>query len=60
MSDNLKIKQPQDPNKININETWEVTYWTKTLGVTEQKLREAVKAVGPMVTAVKKWLADNR
>jgi Protein of unknown function (DUF3606) len=57
MSDNLKIRQPQDPKKININETWEVSYWTKALGVTEQKLREAVKAVGPMVVDVRKWLA---
>ena len=27
MSDNLKIKQPQDPNKINVNQDWELTYW---------------------------------
>lgn len=60
MPDNLNIRQPQDPNKININETWEVSYWTRTLGVTEQRLREAVKAVGPMVSAVRTWLAINR
>jgi len=26
MPDNLKIKKPKDPQKININEQWEVDY----------------------------------
>jgi Protein of unknown function (DUF3606) len=59
MPDNLKIRQPQDPQKININEPWEVDYWTKALGVTEQKLRKAVGEVGPMVVNVRAWLARN-
>lgn len=56
MSDNLKIRQPIDGTKINVNESWELSYWTKTLGVTEAKLREAVKAVGTGVKAVKTYL----
>ncbi|WP_368639454.1 DUF3606 domain-containing protein [Castellaniella ginsengisoli] len=54
--DNLKIRQPQDPKQINLNEPWEVRGWCKTLGVTEAKLKEAVKAVGTQVAAVKKYL----
>ncbi|OJU98590.1 MAG: DUF3606 domain-containing protein [Acinetobacter sp. 38-8] len=56
MPDNLKIKQPQDPQKINVNEPWELTYWTKELGVSEDELKAAVKAVGVKVEDVKKHL----
>lgn len=56
MSDNLKIKEPQDKNFINIHEEWEVNYWTKTLGVTKQQLVDAVKKVGTGTAAVKKYL----
>lgn len=59
MSDDLTIKQPQDPLKINLNEPWEVKYWTKALGITEEKLRKAVTAVGVMVKDVKEWLKKN-
>ncbi|QNM94884.1 DUF3606 domain-containing protein [Chitinimonas koreensis] len=56
MSDNLGIKQPADPKKINVNEDWEVKYWTKELGVNEATLRAAVKAVGPLVVDVRRHL----
>lgn len=56
MPDNLKIKQPQDPQKINVNEPWELTYWTKELGVSEDELKASVKAVGVQVTDIKKYL----
>ena len=59
MSDNLKITQPEDPQKINLNQSWEISYWTKTLGVSEDKLTLAVKAVGVMVTDVRDWLNKN-
>jgi hypothetical protein len=39
-----------------VNEPYEVSYWTKTLGVSEQKLRDAVKAVGVSVAAIRKHL----
>ena len=53
MSDNLKIRQPEDRTKINVNEAWELKYWTQHFGVSEQKLKDAVKAVGVSVAAVK-------
>ena len=56
MSDNTTIKQPQDPKKINVNQSWEVTYWCNKLGCTEKQLKDAVKKVGPMVADVKKEL----
>ena len=59
MTDDLTKRGPKDRTRINIHEPWEVTYWTKTLGVSEQKLKLAVNTVGVMVKDVKQWLADN-
>lgn len=56
MSDNLNIKRPLDAKKINVNEAWELDYWTKTLNVSADRLRQAVRAVGPMVSDVKAHL----
>lgn len=56
MSDDLKNTGKQDDIRINVNQDHEVSYWTKELGVSEAKLREAVKAVGPLVKDVKKYL----
>jgi len=56
MSDNLNILQPQDPQRINVNEPWEVQYWKKQLCVSEAQLIQAVKSVGPMVMKVKIYL----
>ncbi|EMQ2876046.1 DUF3606 domain-containing protein [Vibrio navarrensis] len=56
MPDNLKRTQPEDPKKINLGQAWEVDYWTKALGVSEARLRQAVKAVGVMVSDVKIYL----
>jgi len=56
MTDTLNIRQPQDKFRINVNEPWEVRYWTQQLGVSEEQLKQAVKAVGPMTLKVKLFL----
>jgi hypothetical protein len=56
MSDDLKNRGPQDRARINVNEDHELRYWTKELGVSEQRLKEAVNAVGVSVEAVKEHL----
>jgi hypothetical protein len=56
MSDNLKIRQPLDAKKVNVHEQWELSYWTKQLGVSAERLKQAVQAVGPMVADVKRHL----
>jgi hypothetical protein len=53
----LSKKGVQDRSRINVHEPWEVRFWARELETTEQKLREAVKAVGPQVKAVRKQLA---
>lgn len=56
MSDDLKNRGYQDRARINVNEDHELRYWTKELAVSEAQLKEAVKAVGVSVEAVKKHL----
>lgn len=56
MADNLKDRGPQDRSRINVNESWELQYWTKELGVTEEQLRSAVKTAGTSADAVRKHL----
>jgi hypothetical protein len=56
MADDKTKRGPPDTQRINVNEPYEVNYWTKTLGVSEQKLRDAVRAVGVSVAAVRRHL----
>jgi hypothetical protein len=56
MSDNLNNRGPQDRARINLNESWEISYWTKELGVTKEELEKAVQKAGPAVSAVRQEL----
>lgn len=56
MSDDKKNTGSPDRDRINVNEDYELQYWTKELGVTPDELRAAVKAVGPTSSAVRKHL----
>ncbi|WP_085622040.1 MULTISPECIES: DUF3606 domain-containing protein [unclassified Pseudomonas] len=56
MADDLLNRSTQDRARINVSEDWEVHYWTQKFGVTEQQLREAVKAVGNSTENVRKKL----
>lgn len=55
--DNLKRRVPEDPTKINLNQQWEVEYWTKKLGISASQLRAIVAKVGIYVADVKKELS---
>ena len=56
MADNLDKKRPHDASKVNVHESWEVTYWTKKFNVSKTQLEEAVKAVGTSAEAIKRHL----
>ncbi len=56
MSDDKNKTDSPDRDRINVNEDYEVQYWTKALGVSAAQLKEAVKAVGPTSAAVRKHL----
>ncbi len=59
MPDDLTRRAPEDRTKININQDWEVAWWCKELGVTEDRLRAAVAAVGPSVAKVSEYLRQH-
>jgi hypothetical protein len=54
MSDDKTKRGPQDRERINVREDYELRDWAKKLGVTPDELKQAVKKVGPMVDDVKK------
>lgn len=56
MTDDKKNSGSADRDRINVNEDYELRYWTKALGVSAEELRAAVKAVGPTAAAVRDHL----
>lgn len=60
MSDDKSNRGPADAKRVNINEEYEVRYWTKEFGISEDRLREAVKRVGVMADDVRAELRRKR
>jgi hypothetical protein len=56
MADDKSKRAPQDAGRVNINEEYEVQYWTKKFGVTAERLRAAVAKVGVSAGAVEQEL----
>ena len=54
--DNKNNPGNPDRNTINLNEDYEVSYWTKELGVTKEELTEAVNKAGKSAQAVREYL----
>lgn len=55
MADDKSKIGPPDSKRINLDEPYEVNYWTKSLGCTAGELRLAVKAMGTSVEAVRRY-----
>lgn len=56
MADDLKQTGRQDDARINVDQDHELTYWSEKLGVSRDRLREAVAKAGPMVKNVERQL----
>lgn len=59
MSDNKQDRGPQDRSRVNIEESYEVRYWTEELGVSEERLRQLVKDHGVSVEAIRSALGQK-
>ena len=59
MSDDLKNRGPADRARVNVNEPWEVAYWTKALGCTEADLRDCTRQ-SVMVEDVRRCLEQKK
>ena len=56
MTDDKTDRGARDRSRIDINEDYEVHYWTTKLHVTREQLAAAVKKVGVSAAAVAKEL----
>lgn len=56
MTDNTKNVGSPDRDRIAMGEDHEVSYWTKALGVTKERLQEAVNSVGSSAARVREHL----
>jgi hypothetical protein len=56
MPDNLKKRGQPDRIRINVSEPYERKRYAEKFDVTQEKLRQTVRKVGPMVKDVKKAL----
>lgn len=59
MADDRTKRGPRDRDRIDIDEDYELRYWTKELGVDEQTLRNTIKTVGPRVEDVRREIGRN-
>ncbi len=56
--DSLTRREQPDRSKINMHRGFEVKYWTHALGVSKERLQQAVDKVGNSAAAVRKELAS--
>ena len=57
MSDDKSKRGPRDAKRINVDEDYELRYWSTTLGVSPDKLKRAVQKVGVMAEDVRRELS---
>ena len=60
MPDDLNNTEKRDDHRISVNQAHEVTYWTRVFLCSEDELRKAVAAVGPMTNDVRKWIKTRK
>jgi len=58
MDDTTKTGKADD-SQININESYEVQYWSEKFNVPQETLKSAVRAAGTRVDDVRDYLAEN-
>lgn len=57
--DDKSKRGPQDASRVNVNEDYEMDYWTERFNVSRDELRKAVSEVGPSVTAIEEFLKSR-
>ncbi len=59
MSHTMRQRNRQEHKKLNVNEEYELLDWSERYGVSADRIRDAVKAVGDRVSDVVKYLMDG-
>jgi Protein of unknown function (DUF3606) len=57
MADDRTKRGPADRLRINVNEPYEVKYWTQELNVSADRLKELVARHGVMAADIRKALS---
>lgn len=53
--ENTDDRAPSDLANVNINEEWELRWWARELGMSEDNLRAAVDEVGTATTKLREY-----
>ena len=56
MAEDLEQTGKPDDARINVDQDYEVRYWSEKFGVSRDELRKAVQDAGPMVKDVRQHL----
>jgi hypothetical protein len=59
MAENRNDSGPRDRTNINMNEGFEVRYWSKELGVSLEQLKSIVQKVGTLTSDIRQELASR-
>jgi hypothetical protein len=59
MPDDKTKTRPQDAQRVNLQEPYELRAWCRKFGCSEEQLKQAVDAVGVMATDVEAWLKKD-
>ena len=59
MSDQSSKRRQRDSERIDVYRDRECRYWSKKLGVSADKIRDAVRAVGTVAKDVERRLRDE-
>jgi hypothetical protein len=56
MADDKRISGGQDRQRINVGQDYELRDWSEKFGVTPERLKQAVEAVGTQADEVEQYL----
>jgi hypothetical protein len=59
MASNRNDSGPRDRTSINMNEAFELRYWSKELGVSLAQLKALIHKVGPTTDAIRRELGSS-
>ena len=59
MSDDTRNRGQGDRDRIDVSQEQECRYWSEKFGVSAEKIKDAVKDVGPMAKNVERYLRDD-
>jgi Protein of unknown function (DUF3606) len=60
MADDPKETHPQDAQRVNVNQAYELRYWSQKFGVSPEQLKKVVGRVGPTADGVERAISGSK